>query len=81
VGPVQCDQPQGLRSASQPCQSWKNQELAPETEEPLELVDAQGPLMAFPRQHTKGGETVGDMVQLRPLRVGLTDGQPELILA
>ena len=28
--------------------------------------------MAFPFQHTEGGQAAGDVMQLRPLRAGLT---------
>jgi hypothetical protein len=71
---------QGLRSAPQPLQRWESQAAAPQTEEPLEFVDAQVPLMSFVLQHTKSGETAGHMMPLRPLRTRLTAGQPELIL-
>ena len=37
--------------------------------------------MPFMLQHTKGSETAGHVMQLRPLRACLTAGQPELILA
>ena len=70
-----------LRSAPQPLQSRESQEAAPQTEEPLEFVDAKVPLMPFMLQHTKGRETAGHVMQLRPLRACLTAGQPELLLA
>jgi hypothetical protein len=36
--------------------------------------------MAFPFEHTKRGQAAGDVMQLRPLRTGLTAAQAELIL-
>ncbi len=69
-----------LRSAPQSLQRWESHERAPQTEEPLAFVDAQVALMSFVLQHTKGGETAGHMMPLRPLRTRLTAGQPELIL-
>ncbi len=44
------------------------------------MVDTQVPLMPFVLQHTNGGETASPMMPWRPLRAGLTAGQPELIL-
>ena len=54
--------------------------MALETEAPLEFVDAQMAIMAFPLQHTKSGQATADMMQLRPGRADLTATQPELIL-
>lgn len=36
--------------------------------------------MAFPFQHTEGGQAAGDVMQLRPLRASLTAAEAELIL-
>jgi hypothetical protein len=36
--------------------------------------------MPFPLQDTEGDQAAGEMMQLRPLRAGLTAAQPELIL-
>jgi hypothetical protein len=36
--------------------------------------------MAFPLQHTKGGQATAEMMQLRPRGADLTATQPELIL-
>jgi hypothetical protein len=58
---------QVLRGASQPLQIWESHEAAPHTEEPFEFVDAQVPLMSFVLRHTEAGETIGHMMQLRPL--------------
>jgi hypothetical protein len=72
---------QRLRSSSQALQSWKRNCAALATELPLEFIDTQDFLMAFVLQHTKGHQTAGDMMQLDPLRAGLTAAQPELIFA
>jgi hypothetical protein len=45
---------QGLRSASQPLQSWQHERAALETELLLEFVDTELLRMSFPLQDTKG---------------------------
>jgi hypothetical protein len=51
------------------------------TEVALEFVDREASVMPFPFQNTIGDQTAGEMVQLSPLRTGLTAIPPELILA
>jgi DDE superfamily endonuclease len=70
-----------LRSVSQPLQSWEYKGIPFKTETPLELVNAETAIVSFPFQHTKGHEAAGHVMQLRPLRAGLTAGQAELVLA
>jgi hypothetical protein len=63
---------QTLRSCSQPLQRWKSYGAALDTEEPLEFVDTQVAIMPFPLQDTKCDHTVGEVMELRRLRAGLT---------
>jgi hypothetical protein len=51
------------------------------TEVALALVDREASVMPFPFQDTIGDQTAGEMVQLSPLRAGLTAIPPELIHA
>jgi hypothetical protein len=44
---------QRLRSSSKPLQSWEGMVASLETELPLEVVDTQLPIIAFPLQHTE----------------------------
>ena len=71
---------QVLRNASQALERRECNGASLETEVPLEFVDTQAPVLTFPLQHTEGGETAGDMMQLRPLRSRLTATEPELTL-
>jgi hypothetical protein len=45
------------------------------------LVNAEATTVAFPFEHAKGRQAAGDVMQLRPLRTGLTAGQVDVILA
>src|SRR5918992_894035 len=51
---------QALRSASQVLQCRECNGTTVETEVPLEFVDTQALVLAFPLQHTEGHETTGD---------------------
>ena len=44
---------QRLRSSSKPLQCWEGMVASLETELPLELVDTELPIIAFPLQHTE----------------------------
>jgi hypothetical protein len=52
-----------------------------ETELLFELVDTELLRMPFPLQDTTGDETAGHMMQLGPLRAGLTAREGQLIFA
>ena len=52
-----------------------------ETELVLELVDTALVRLPFPLQDTKGDETAGHVMQLGPLRAGLTAREGPLIFA
>ena len=65
----------------QALQGWESDGAALETELALDFIDAELPIMSFPLQHTKSHQATGHMMQLSPLRPGLTARQAELILA
>lgn len=54
--------------------------MASETELPLEFIDAKLPRMPFPLQNAEGDQTTGDVMQLGPLRAGLTAAKAEVPL-
>lgn len=66
------DSDQTLRSCFQPLQRWEIHRAALATEEPLECVDTALPIMSFPLRQAKGHQAADHMMQLRPLRTGLT---------
>ena len=70
---------QGLRSLPKPLQSWKPDRTTLTTEVALEFVDREAAVISFPLQDTKGDQTAGEMMPLRPLRARLTAAQAELI--
>ena len=61
-------------------QSWKCECPTVTTELALEFIDREAAVMPFPLQDTKGDQTAGEMMPLRPLRARLTAAQAELIL-
>ena len=70
---------QALRSLPKPLQSWKPDRTTLTTEVALEFVDREAAVISFPLQDTKGDQTAGEIMPLRPLRARLTAAQAELI--
>ena len=71
---------QRLRSLFKPLQSGKRDATTLATELPPKFVDAELAILPFPLQDTKGDQTAGDVMDLRPLCTRLTAREAELIL-
>jgi hypothetical protein len=67
-----------LRGSAKPLQSRKHERTPLATGLLLELVDREAAVMPFPLEDAKGDHTAGEVMDLRPLRAGLTAAQLEV---